>query len=60
MRTWMNLLSLASIAYGSGFASTATVAAEAEVPTIADDTAVDLEAMAKISVERAGGVRSLS
>ena len=55
MKIWMNLLSLASIAFGSGVASRTRDNDEHAVP-LSDGTAVDLEAMADLSAERAGGV----
>ena len=55
-RTWMNLLSMASIAFGSGQASMQRVSDKPH--TIADDTAAELASMARVSEERRGGVRA--
>lgn len=54
MKTWMNVLSLASIAFGSGKASMAR--APTAPPRLADDHDKDLEMMQKRAAERAGGV----
>eukprot|EP00042_Codosiga_hollandica_P046244 m.484138 g.484138 ORF g.484138 m.484138 type:complete len:798 (-) comp57197_c1_seq9:252-2645(-) len=53
MRTWMNVLSLASIAYGSGQASSRQDVVQ---PELSGSTVVELENMALISLDRAGGV----
>ncbi len=55
MKTWMNVLSLASIAFGSGKASMAKPTTAP--PRLADDHDRELELMQKRAAERAGGVR---
>eukprot|EP00048_Salpingoeca_helianthica_P015518 m.227187 g.227187 ORF g.227187 m.227187 type:complete len:806 (-) comp17143_c0_seq1:162-2579(-) len=54
MKTWMNVLSLASIAFGSGKASMAKPTTAP--PRLADDHDKDLELMQKRAADRAGGV----
>ena len=59
MRTWMNLLALASIAFGSGAAAVAASAVPA--PTIiAGDVADELVRLAGTADARRGGVRVMA
>jgi hypothetical protein len=50
----MNILGLASIAFGTGVASRSKMTDQPS--SLSDDTALDLENMAVMSAERAGGV----
>ena len=54
MKTWMNVMGLASIAFGTGKASMTKSSKEA--PRLSEDQDVDLQLMQKRAVERAGGV----
>lgn len=54
MKVWMNVMSLASIAFGSGKASAAK--ADTGLQALADDHVSDFEVMQKRAMDRAGGV----
>ena len=54
MKTWMNVLSLASIAFGSGKASMAKASKAPQ--QLAEDNDAELALMQRRAAERAGGV----